>query len=479
LTDVLPGRVLEPVRGDADGSSFARYQIEVRSPGGGLLAGVVVYPNSLGQPDAAAPQGSHAVANGTLGWIDTERCAKEAGVELLTSTTFSFTLRVFGIDGGELKPPCSGSFTLSVNEVFIKRVSTPWAVDFMNPAEPLRAGNSVASALATVGGAMHVRGAAQVYGCSGEKIREYSLWAIPDPTFSVPQPPPFSAIVTGGDWRLITHVQYNPMTVAQPSGPDIAYTADQVRGYNVLDGDPVPSILTNQWGARTECVCVHIDSTLACTCWNVPSLNPAAFDSRTLAAGGSGKYSLLLQLVDTGGNTYYDIQRVWIDNLAVQAAIVGIAGQAPCTDLYTQTHEGIFKTVDIRGHAWDDYIDRNDLTAPTSNNFERYQVRFTKQGALSPQVTLIDSTDTVPPRALVLPAETLATGTLSAWNLQVLDAASNPLGLPVDQLLGPGEACVYVVVLEAWDRTVVDEGTVHWSGWKLFPIKIINGPEPL
>jgi hypothetical protein len=147
--------------------------------------------------------------------------------------------------------------------------------------------------------------------------------------------------------------------------------------------------------------------------------------------------------------------------------------------MYTQTPEGVFKTVDVRGHAWDQYIDRNDLTAPTSNNFDSYQVRFVKQGALSPQVVLVNSTNTVPPRALALPAESLATGTLTPWNLQVLDAASNPLGLPADQLLGPGEACVYNVILEAWDKTVVNEGTVHWSGWVLFPIKIINGPEPV
>lgn len=195
--------------------------------------------------------------------------------------------------------------------------------------------------------------------------------------------------------------------------------------------------------------------------------------------GGTGKFSFLLQVIDTAGNSYYDIQRAWIDNEPIQAAIVGIGNQAPCSDMYTQTHEGIFKTVDIRGYAWDQYIDRADLTAPTSNNFDSYQVHFSKQGAVSPQVMLINSTNTVPARALALPAESLATGTLTPWNLQVLDAASNPLGLPADQLLGPGEACVYVVILEAWDKTVVNEGSVHDSGWKLFPIKIINGPEPL
>lgn len=485
-TDILPGRILEPVQGDAEGINFGHYLIEVRSPGGTLLSGAVIYPNNLGQPDVAATQGSFSVSGGTLGWVDTRKCAVDAGIELLSSTTFTLTLRVFSAQGGELQPRCTGSFSLSVNEVYIKRVSAPWSVDYTSPAEPLRASDSAAAALSTIGGSMHVRGAANVYGCFDEKIREYTIWAIPDPTFSEPQPAPFTGIVPGGDWRLVTHIEFNPMSIAQPSGPPINYTADQVRASNVLDGDPAPDVLTNVWSARSECICVHIDSTNLCTCWNVPSLAASAFNSHTLPKqdppnqqGASGKFSFLLQVIDTAGNTYYDIQRAWVDNEPIQAAIVGIGNQAPCSDMYTQTPEGVFKTVDVRGHAWDQYIDRNDLTAPTSNNFDSYQVRFVKQGALSPQVVLVNSTNTVPPRALALPAESLATGTLTPWNLQVLDAASNPLGLPADQLLGPGEACVYNVILEAWDKTVVNEGTVHWSGWVLFPIKIINGPEPV
>lgn len=486
FTDILPGRILEPVRGDAEGTGFGHYVLEVRSPGGTLLSGVVIYPNNLAQPDVAAIQGNFSVSGGTLGWVDTRKCAVDAGTELLTSTTFALTLRVFSATGAELQPPCTGSFSLSVNEVYIKRVSSPWSVDYTDPAEPLRASDSAAAALATIGGAMHVRGAANVYGCVGEKIREYTIWAIPDPTFSELQPAPFTSVVPGGDWRLVRHIEFNPMSIAQPSGPPINYTADQVRASNVLDGDPTPSVLTNVWSARSECICVHVDSTLLCTCWNVPSLAPSAFDSGSLPQqdppnqqGATGKFSFLLQVVDTAGNIYYDIQRAWVDNEPIQADIVGIGNQAPCSDMYTQTPEGVFKTVDIRGYAWDQYIDRNDLTAPISNNFDSYQVRFVKQGAVSPQVLLINSTNTVPARALALPAESLSTGTLTPWNLQVLDAASNPLGLPADQLLGPGEACVYIVVLEAWDKTVVNEGTVHYSGWKLFPIKIINGPEPV
>lgn len=467
-TDILPGRILEPVTGDADGYTFARYVIEVRDPSGDLLSGVVVYPNGVGAPDAAATQGNFVVSGGTLGWIDTKKCAVDAGVDLLTSTTFAVTLRVFASDGSELAPPCATTFSLAVNEVYIKRVSTPWSVDYPNPDEPLRVSDSAAAALATVGGTLHVRGAANIYGCEGEKIREYTIWAIPDPGFAVPQPLPYTAVMPGVDWTMVRHIEFTPQTIAQPSGPPITYTADQVRAKNVLDGDPSPTVLTGIWGSRSECICTVVDFTLVCSCWNVPSLNPSAFNSGAL---GSGKYTFLLQVIDTSGNTFYDVQRVWVDNHPVQAAITGIGGLTPCADLYTQNPTSMFKTVGVQGTAWDALIVPADLTQPTSDNFHHFTVQFQKQGA-GGWVTLVDSPSPVPARPL--PA---GIGALASWNLQSVDAATNPLGLPADQLLLPGQECTYVVKLDVWDRTVVNEGTVHYD-WKVFPIKIINGPEP-
>ena len=478
-TDILAGRILEPVTGDAEGFNFGRYVIEVRDPASVLLSAVVVYPNNFGLPDVGAVQGNFVVSGGSLGWIDTKKCAVDAGVDLLTSTTFTVTLRVFATDGSELQPPCTTTFTLSVNEVYIKRVSTPWSVDFSAPDEPLRVANSAAAALATVGGGLHVRGAANVYGCTGEKIKEYTIWAIPDATFAFPQPPAFSAVVPGADWVLVRHIEFAAQTIAQPVGPPINYTADQVRAYNILDGDPQPNVLTNVWSARSECICVHVDATLVCTCWNVPSLEPSAFDSNSLPKlnpvhqGGTGKFTFLLQVIDTTGNTYYDVQRAWVDNEPIKAAIIGIGGQAPCADLYTQTSAGVFKTVNIQGYAWDQLIEPPILTQPTSDNFDQYTVQFQKQGAALPAL-LTASVSPVPARPLPL-----AVDTISTWNLQSVDAASNPMGLPADQLLGPGQACVYNVILQVWDKTIVNEGTVHYSGLVLFPIKIINGPEPV
>ena len=474
--NIVSGMILEPVIGDAYGLNFGHYVIEVRDPTSDLLSGVVVYPNGIGNPDLTLTQGNFAIAGGTLGWIDLKKCAVDAGVDLLTSTTFEITLRVFATGGSELSPPCKTTFSLSVNEVYIKRVSTPWSVTFTDPNEPLRVANNVAAALATVGGAMHVRGAANVYGCTGEKIQEYTIWAIPDATFTVPQPPALSTVVPAPSWVQVAHVEFNSQgPIPQPIGPPITYTADQVRSYNILNGDPLPDILTNVWGIRQECICFDA---FICLCWNVPSLDPNALNSNVLPKlnpiheGGTGKFSFLLQVIDTSGNTYYDIQRVWVDNEPLHYAITGIAGLAPCADLYTKTSTGMFKTVNVMGTAWDQLIELGNLAQPTSDNFDLYTVHFQKQSAagLAP---LISSVSPVPPRP-----QGLGVGVLTTWNLQSVDAATNPNGLPADQLLAPGQECVYNVILQVWDKTIVNEGTVHYSGYVPFPIKIINGPEP-
>jgi len=475
-TDILPGMVLEPVTGDAYGLTFSHYVLEVRDPTADLLSGVVIYPDVLGNPNLALTQGNTPVAGGTLGWIDLKKAATDAGIDLLTSTTFEITLRVFGTGGTELLPSCKITFDLSVNEVYIKRVSTPWSVNYPDPNEPLRLADDATSALATAGGTMHVRGAANVYGCTGEKIKEYTIWAIPDAAFSFAQPPPNTAVLPAPDWVQVTHVEFAAQTIPQPIGPPIAYTADQVRAYNVLDGDPDPDILTNVWGARMECICIDA---FICLCWNIPDLKAHALNSNTLPKmspaqheGGTGKFTFLLQVIDTAAHTYYDVQRAWVDNEQVKAVITGIAGLAPCADLYTKNNMGMFKTVNVEGTAWDQVIELMNFTQPTSDNFHHYTVHFQKQGAAG-YAPLIDSPSPVPARP-----SPVGVGVLTPWNLQSVDAATNPNGLPADQLLAPGQECAYTVVLQVWDKTIVNESIVHWSGTILFPIKIINGPEP-
>lgn len=476
-TGILAGKVLEPVTGDAYGLGFSHYKLELRDPGGNLMSNVIIYPDGGGNPDTTLTQGNYAVTGAKLGWIDMEKAVQDAGILLLTSTTFQLTLRVFDIYGGELSPNCVQSFKISVNEVFIRRVSTPWSVKFMDPDEPLRLADDPTAKLATIGGAMHVRGAADVYGCTNEKVDEYTIWAIPDPGFTFAQPAPFTAVTPQPNWVQVTHVKFASQTI-----DGTVYSADDVRAYNILDGDPDPDILTNVWGTRNECICAHIDSTIICNCWKVPDLKASAFNSNTALLpfkldpghlGGTGKFTFLLQLIDTAGNQYYDIQRAWIDNETEVAVISGIAGLAPCQDLYTKNPNGAFKTVNIEGTAWDALIDPADLTQPTSDNFDRFEITIQRQTAAA-ETLLFSSTSPVPAR----PAAA-AIAILTTWDLNSLDLATNPLGLPVDQLLKDGESCAYNITLRVWDHTIKNETSpsVHFAK-DVFPIKIINSPQP-
>lgn len=463
--NILSGKLLEPVLGDAYGWGFSHYILELRSPGGTLLSNVIIYPDSGGNPDTSLTQGNYAVTGGKLGWIDLGKAVTDAGIELLTSTTFEITLRVFDVYGGEKSTPCQITFDVSVNEVYIKRVSVPWSVNYTDPDEPLRIADVATADLATIGGTMHVRGAANIYGCAGEKIQEYTIWAIPDPGFTFAQPAPYTAVSAGTDWVPVTHIDFTAQTINSTT-----FTADQVRAYNVLDGNPVPDVLTNYWGTRLECI--TFDS-LPPICFELPSLKYSIFDS--LSKLGTGKFTFLLQVIDTNGNQYYDIQRAWIDNEKEVAEITGVAGVLPCQDLYMKDSAGNFKTVNIEGTAWDALIDPADLTTPTSDNFDKYILEFQKQGAATWQ-DIVTANSPVPARPSPL---TIPGGTLASWDLETLDAASNPNGYPADQLLSDGESCTYNLYLRVYDKTYVNEHGpgVHYA-WDMFPIKIINSNEP-
>jgi hypothetical protein len=462
-TDIISGKTLEPVVGSAYGWGFAHYIIEVRDPDGNLLSDVVIYADGSGLPDTSLIQGNFAKVNATLGWVDVEKAANDAGIILLTSTTFEITLRVFGVDGSEKLPNCKISFSLEANEVFIKQAGGATSNNYVNPDEPLKWGVE----LSTIGGSITIRGSAKVYGCSVEKIAEYTLWMIKDDNFSFAQPAINAAIVPGGSWYQVANIKFNGGT---------GFTPDQERGYNELDGDPVPSILTNNWGTRQECIHVHVDSMWIPFCYTIPSLNPFYYNTGLLPKldpiheiNGTGKFTILLQVIDTNGNRYYDVQRAWIDNEPIHALINGIAGLSPCTDLFTKDSAGKFKTVQITGTAWDQLIDLADATIPTSDNFGHYEVHFNKQGAASGWQLLKSSADPVPARP-----DPVGTGTLSDWELKTLDKATNPDGRPLDQLLASGEGCTYDIRLYVCDKTFVSESGVTHYDYKYFPLKIIN-----
>ena len=468
---LLANHILEPITGTASGLGFSRYTIEIFWNGTTLVPNAVIYADGGGNPDTTLTFGNHQVTSGTLGFVDIQQAVIGAGIGILSSTNFEVRLHVFGIDGS--RKDCSSSFQIKAAAAYIKRIGGAWAHDVSNPNELLRLADNTVAAETAVGGSISVRGAANPYGCGAEVISEYSLWVQHDPTFSLAQPAIGSA--------------YDPLANGWTNITTVVYTTNDQRTYNRLDGMPDPDFLTNAsvWGTRT--IWAIIDTGILVH-FDVPDLAEFYWPSPGAPSGPSGKYSFLLKVIDTGGNTYYDVQRAWIDNETLRGKIQmlryhgSVADIPPCTDILINDGANAARSLDIRGFATDPLIVAGDSTQPTSDNFAGYTVHFRKQGAAS-EVAVLSSAAPVPNRATWSGgAGDPPTGLLAVLDLSWVDAGvgapndadGNPV--PADNRLVRGTACTYDIILRANDLTIVSEGTNHHipTGEYTFPVKIIN-----
>ncbi len=463
-----PPKTLEPIVGTASGLGFKRYELELYWNGTDNILGAIIYADNVGNPDNTLTFGDHQVIADNLGFVDLEKAILGAGSNILISTHFEVRLHVHGIDGSVIT--CSSNFSITAAKAYIKRVGGGWVPDVTNPLEELRRSDSSSGEKCSVGGNISVRGAADAYGCGNQKISTYSLWYKLDPTFTEAQPPNGSAFdpsLPVNGWSNITTV---------------TFTNDDQRNHNKLDGTPNPSWLTNKstWGTRT--ICSYIDF-LPPICFSVPDLKEYYWNSAP-----TGKYSLLLKVEDTGGNTYYDIQRVFIDNETIKAEIKElrytgtVATIPPCTDILINDGAGNARSLDIRGYATDALIDATDLTLP-SDNFDKYKVLIQKQGAPGNITVKSDTSTPVPNRATwsgdpIEPSTDLLTTLDLSWFDATTPAPLDDAGIPVpgSHRLPRGTACTYVIKLYCDDKTIVNEATDHHiPGWYFsFPVKIIN-----
>jgi hypothetical protein len=453
-TTLLSGHVLEPIVGTASGLGFSSYTLEVVWNSTTSIPAAVIYADGGGNPDTSLSSGAFQVTNGTLGFVDIQQAVLGAGAGFLTSTDFEVRLHVHGSDGSV--QTCTIAFQIASARAHIKLVGAAWSNDVTNAAEPLRRSDSAAADLAAVGGSISVRGAAAVTGCAGEKITELHLWGIPDPTFGFAQPANGTAVAPAPSWILIS---------------EVIYTADDQRDHNRIDGTPFPDYLTYAagWTVRTECVIFDLGVVI---CFVVPDIQET-----TWASPASGKYTLLLQVKDDAGNTYYDVQRAWIDNETIDAQITNIGGLAPCIDLHLKDYVGT--TVEICGRAWDPPIVTTEPQALPNENFGSYSLGFQKNGGAGGTIPAATPTSRVPgiwPGPLAATDEDL----LSNWDIvNALDAASpTPTpGIPAAAKLPRGERCAYVISLHVEDVTMVGDGGVpHWNN-HLYAINIINDIE--
>ncbi|HJQ31391.1 MAG TPA: hypothetical protein VJ866_04405 [Pyrinomonadaceae bacterium] len=440
------GQWLEPIPGTAAGLGFSHYELSLYYDGS-PVAGGVIYADGGGNPAPALAHGNHQVNAGTLGFVDLIAAFNGAGAGIRTSTDFEVRLRVVGID----QSTCNHTvhFQLNVALASIKKVGAAWSHDYANPSEtlcripppgtPMPGSHAVNPA--SIGGSVTVRGDADVHGCADEKLAEVHVWAIPDDTFSFPQPAPGSPIVA---------------PAASTFHSEVIFTTDDQRDANPLylpgyEG----AVLTYVpgWFTRQDCYWVHLGPpptppVYLCTP-PVPALHTTGWPT-----GATGKYTLLLAVKDTAGNTYFDVQRVWVDNDLCLGKITSVGGLTGCLDL--RLSQFVNTTCEIRGFAWDRAIRAADPQVSPNDNFAGYSLSFQKNGggggpipAATPGVRVPAVWSEVPPGA---------DGVLANWDI-IADidngAAAPPAGSPK---LQRGSRCAYVISLSVSDTTLVNDG---------------------
>ncbi len=456
---ILSGHVLEPIIGTASGIGFSRYTLELVYGSTTIPAGII-YADNAGNPDLALTFGNHQVTNGTLGFVDIQQAVVGAGTGFLTSTSFEVRLKVIGIDSSD--KPCSITFQISSARAFIKKVGAAWAHNFIDPNEilcripapGLPSPGPHAVNPASVGDSIYVRGSANAYGCAAEKMAELHIWAIPDPTFSFAQP------------------ANGTPSVPPPGGVQISeviYTTDDQRLNNSLDGASTDEgdILTYApgWTTRQECVYFDFGGQI---CWNVPDIVEIGWPT-----GVTGKYTLLLEVKDTAGNTYYDIQRVWVDNTNCQAVITSIGGLTGCLDLRLSDFQN--QKCEILGIAWDRAIRAADAQTSPNDNFGGYGLSFQKNGVAGSVGIPAFTAGRVPATWDDVDFLPLADAdVLAEWD--IVAAIDNGGVVPPagSHKLQRGTRCAYNIYLSVSDTTLLGEGGIHHTSPYNYAINIIN-----
>jgi hypothetical protein len=446
-TDPVHGIQFIRVKGSASGSVFGHYTLTISGP----------QPYNVTYPPGG---GAVPVVNDDLGRIDTTA---------LDHGDYTITLSVYPAGAGSPKI-CTVTFTLLKTAVYITRVAGIPAVPncFDETAE------LISGQIRSLGGWLHLDGAAFVYAC--RKIERYELrYAhIIAPGAGPSQPPNDTSVPA--DWPAIN--QLHPPLVYDPS-----------KYWPWTEVGEMPTNLINDWGT------LHLGAPPPGGT-DYPILIPTSWNSRTATGDpGGGRYYLLLIVNDTAGHIYYDLQRIWLDNFPVVYEITkfqkpGLAPGTwddvpPCTDLHMS-----WKKIRIIGIAWDSLVEP-DPAWPTTNpndNFDKYTLSYQKQNATSSaSITIAPTPDhpalgpniRVPNTLPVLGPPDL----LAEWDLTNLDAGPAPGG-DCGARMGPGQenmlyrtcSCTYELTLDVRDTTVTEtiyDSNIHHPSVSR-PIKIIN-----
>jgi hypothetical protein len=459
----LPAMVV-PVTGTAAGGGFDHYLLEWSTNAATWHASNFEYPPI---PPGNGTQGNSPVIGGLL--ADFNTTALDEGDYFIRLTVFS-----------EAGTQCVAQlgFSLLKKDVRILGIDDYLTLD-TNEFDPAARFVETVPALCTrpsgvyevsFGESITIQGAAFIGGCEQKMIKSYTI----------DYKPGFETDPTTGGWTNIG------------SAGSVTYsTTYQYRDMNMRRDT---SDLTAVW--VPDCVVELFGH-----CWLYEPqarLAPSYWETRISSCQLSGLITLRLTVVDTGGVSYYDTQRVWIDNKQI-CAMIRIDAVPACADIrlsqFAQPPDcGVPWSLPISGIAYDEYIDDTlPLTRP-NDNFDFYWVKVAKQGGAEVQIpvpgpggTCFHGTSrvgnpgiTCDPCDPANPAPAAMFGTLTSFDLRALDpdcsSAVHYVPADVDLLLPRGECCVYVFKLHVQDRTIYPGGP-HWRE-ALWPVRICNDLPP-
>jgi hypothetical protein len=469
--------------GTATGAFCDHYTLEWKpaaAPDSAYTSDGIVYAGSPGP-------GICGKVNATLGYLTT------SAVPVPDSVTVR--LCVVATTGAVLC--CTVDFEIFRQRVWITAlegvtVESPPGV--LDPNAQLKTGVQVRS----FGTALRIYGRAWVGKCAGREIQRYTLsyqrGFVIDPL--------------AGPWTQFWQVDYTtPLQRKEIPDSEFALTSRWRFDPICLPSPPFPpaTCFDKDWLTPTRWRSGRSfpDTPVAPQSFPIdPEVPGIVWTSQQLALINcqSGRYTLRLDVEDTMGNHYYDLQQVWFDNKRIHGKIAQVAGVPPCATINLSQFAtpgadcSVPWLTDLLGIAYDEYIEEGNNSTP-SDNFGGYRLWIKKDGAPNPGVPMPIPGPGAPPWGPPFvgtsrvgdPGERCATAdpppvgpippesslVLASLDLRRLDAVCNPA--EPNLTLQRGECCGYNIRLLVWDTSICPSlsGNRHQIEHD-FPICICN-----